>query len=382
MKLLSTSISSVIALGMIAGATHSAQALTWNDAGPTNTWSTLGGDTNWSPGGVTWVQGSTATFVGAGEAITIGSYLDIGAMDFTGATGTYNFNNTASHSIDITGGGITGGANTQIVTTNGDLNFTNSASAGDATITINGTGSMNFLNTSSAGTAVINNQAGFLVFDNTATAGSATINNSGPSTITFDGSSTGGTSAIANGGAIVLDFNSAPTVTLDSLKNSFGGSGGDVSMGSKTLALTELNLGPSMGQVLNFELNTPGTSGKISISGGVFTGAGTGAVSITLQDIDLPGAVGGLGTTYTLIDWSALNPGQLASYNTTNGIQLSDFTLATGTLPLSLAGAYLNIIDNNKLVLVAVPEPSSFIMPFAAALGMLWLRRRSNRAAV
>ena len=76
--------------------------------------------------------------------------------------------------------------------------------------------------------------------------------------------------------------------------------------------------------------------------------------------------------TYTLIDWTGFSA---------PNVDINDFVLA-GALPTGLSPSTHLEIQGTTLVLVAVPEPATFVMPLVAALGMLWLRRRSARVAV
>ena len=69
-----------------------ASALTWNDAGPTNNWSTAVGNTNWT-GGVTWTNGSAADFTGAGETVTLATAaMTAGTVTFSAGAYTLNTN--------------------------------------------------------------------------------------------------------------------------------------------------------------------------------------------------------------------------------------------------------------------------------------------------
>src|SRR6478736_5793443 len=46
-------------------------ALTWNSGGPTDSWSTAAGNTNWLPGNTVWTQNEDAIFNGTGETVTV-----------------------------------------------------------------------------------------------------------------------------------------------------------------------------------------------------------------------------------------------------------------------------------------------------------------------
>lgn len=323
---------------------------------------------NWDGGTSAWVAGGLAQFPNAGAAVvTIGDNLDIGTLDFnTAGSGPYTFNSTGGYTLDFTGAGIiTSTANVQVVNSNGFINFNNSASAGNSTIQVSSSGEVHFLGTSSAGTAVITNSGGLLSFEGGSSAAGASIDNSG--ILEFHDTSTGGTANISNGGFLDISGN-AGTVTIGALNNSSGGLAGAVILGLNKLQLTgDLTLSTIPQNLLDFTLDTPSTSGTISLTAGSnFFGSDDGQVDINLSALG-PVAAG----TYTLIDWTG---------STATGVDLLDFGL-TGPLPAGLSGATL-VINGSQLQLVAVPEPATLAMPLVAALGMLWLRRRTARMAV
>lgn len=355
------SLTGAIALSLFVGSAVSAQALTWN--GGTGTWDNV--TANWS-GASVWVAGGLAEFPNTGAAIvTIGDNLDIGTLSFsTVNSGPYTFNNALGYTIDFTGSGISSAtSNVQMINSNGIINFKNSASAGDSSIQISSNGAVNFLDTSSAGSSLITN-SGQLTFQSGSTAGSATIDN--PGILEFSGTASGGTASISNGGFLDISGNTSGVVTIGSLSNSSGGISGAVILGQNELQIAgNLTLSTVAQNLLDFTLDTPTTSGTISLSpGNTFFGANTGEVDINLSSIGLVTA-----GTYTLIDWTG---------STATGVDLSDFALV-GPLPAGISGATL-VINGSQLQLVAVPEPATMAMPLVAALGMLWLRRRTARA--
>jgi hypothetical protein len=364
LKLLSTSISSVIALGFLAGASNTVHALTWD--GGSAVWNNT--NLNWNGGTAAW-DGTTAVFQNTGAAtVTIGSDLSIGALDFsTVGSGPYTFSNTA-HTMTFTGAGISnsgGTANVQVLSGNGTIIFNSGSSAGDSSISVSTTGALSFNGTSSAGTAVITN-SNDLNFNNSSTASNSVIDNTG-NLFFNDTSSTGvgSTASISNGGTIDIT-NHTGTVKIGSLNNVSGGLAGLVVLGQNKLQLSGgLTLANVAQNGLDFTIATPSTSGTIFINPGNFiTSLGTGLVDITFTSAG-PAVAG----TYTLIDWTG---------STNNGVDLSDFNLV-GPLPEGLNPATHLAIVGSQLQLVAVPEPSSLIMPMAGVLGMVWLRRRATR---
>lgn len=383
-----TPLAGAIVLGILASFTPVASAANqiWygSDAilGGTGTWSAGGVGWDGIPNGSgTWTDGNTAQFTAfqTGQTpgvVTIGSNLTISALEFSGAGTAYTFDNTATgYSIDITGAGISssGGAGPQLfVNTNaGTVTFSNSATAGDSTITLTGAaGSLIFNDSASAGSAVINSQSGDTSFNGTSSLGTSTINNSGPSVLNIWDNATATGATIANGGTLDLTFHNGP-LTVATLANSFGGAGGDIVLGSNTLNIGGgLTLGNTSGQKIGYEMvGTGGNTGRITLLGGSsFTAPTSGQITIQIDDLD--GFNATPGTTYTLIDWT------LAA--STSNLDIGDFLLSNGAP--NLAGSYLEF-QGTTLVLVAVPEPATLAMPMMGVLGMMWLRRRTARNA-
>lgn len=106
---------------------------------------------------------------------------------------------------------------------------------------------------------------------------------------------------------------------------------------------------------LDFDLGT--TSDRLRISGGNFFGPnGTGQLAVLVRD------AGGLvyNQPYTLIDWTGA---------TTTNVELTDFALASGSVPGTLA------FQGSTLVFTPVPEPAGLLAVTAGA-AVAWVRRR------
>lgn len=75
-----------IALGLtcILGANANA-ALTWNNGGPTNNWSTAAGNGNWLPGNVLWTNGEDAIFGATPEAVSVTTANTVDDITFQGS---------------------------------------------------------------------------------------------------------------------------------------------------------------------------------------------------------------------------------------------------------------------------------------------------------
>jgi hypothetical protein len=152
---------------------------TW--VGATSDWNT---GANWNPVGVP-AAGGTAIFDAlvppATTSITFTSGASVGALQFNAPGYVFNF-----PSLLITGSGIQATpANAPTFNSpNGGPAFTNSSTAGPASINVFGEGAVDFHNTSKAGTATMTagllgatsgDTGGFIIFHDNSTADHATI---------------------------------------------------------------------------------------------------------------------------------------------------------------------------------------------------------------
>ena len=145
-------------------------------------------------------------------SITFNS-TNIGGWTFSAGASPYTF--TIGQQLVFTGAGIVINGGSITMNNNsgvlpGDIQFTNSGTAGSAIIN-NSIGIIGFNNSSTAGSATINN-SNFVSFYDNSTAGSATITNSAGSTA-FQDSSTAGTATII-GGTQFLDSSTAGSATI------------------------------------------------------------------------------------------------------------------------------------------------------------------------
>lgn len=140
-------------LTAVASSALPALGLTWDDAGPTDNWSTAPGDTNWISG-LTWTNASAADFNASGtDTITLATAaLTAGTVTF-GASSAYTIDTAANNmtwSALAGSGGFTksgtgtitiggaGGASGTVTVNSGTLDTTNSAALGTSSVTLNG----------------------------------------------------------------------------------------------------------------------------------------------------------------------------------------------------------------------------------------------------
>ena len=198
-KLRLSLLASVYLGGIATFAPDVAHAIDGTWQGPGAEW-TIG--INWSSA---TVPDNTATFTNnsAPTSVNISSTASINTIQFDAAAPAYFFTN--SRTFNINGAGIiNNSAFAPSFTSNSNIAFNNTSTAGNATITNNN--EVFFHGASSAGNANIINNADLEFFD-TSTAGNATITNN--SVVGFNNSTTAGNATIINNSFIA--FNSTNT---------------------------------------------------------------------------------------------------------------------------------------------------------------------------
>jgi autotransporter-associated beta strand protein/T5SS/PEP-CTERM-associated repeat protein len=175
------------ALGMSAPATAQVSG-TWTAPLPNPQEWTQG--TNWSSNPD--VPDTTATFTNnsAATSVTISSTTSIGTIQFTSGAPAYSFAVNLAL-FEINGLGIVNdSAFAPSFTNNGATTFTNSSSAGNASITNNGGFTLSFTDTSTAGSATITTNNGALTqFATNSTGGNARFITNAGGTVDFSGTS-------------------------------------------------------------------------------------------------------------------------------------------------------------------------------------------------
>src|ERR1044072_3337659 len=166
----------MLATSCLVSVSAHAQDATWGAAPPTNNWNSAA---NWSPA---TVPTRTASFGASNTtALTFSAAATIGTIQFNAGAPAYSFALTGK-TLNVQGIGAGGGI------------VNNSANAPAFTLAFGG--ALNFSNSASAGNAQINNVNllfGAVNFNNNSTAGTATLtNNGGGLVVTFRDSSTGG----------------------------------------------------------------------------------------------------------------------------------------------------------------------------------------------
>jgi autotransporter-associated beta strand protein len=273
------------------------------------------------------------------------------------------------------------------------LQFSDSSSAGSATITNSGStdykggaGAAQFFGTSTAANATITNQAtgqsrgvsGFVAFNGASTAGNATISNNGGaasqaenSATLFNGGSTAGGATINNNAATASNsnsfgsthfFNSSSAGTASINNNAgIGGAGSTLFFDSSTAAnAIIINKASSStsngGGVTLFQDNSSAGTASITNAGATVNGALGGSTTFTgnssagsAELINNPGSNGGQGGT-TYFEGSA-DGGTARAIN--NAGALFDISLLNGGMHIgSIEGAGTYNLGSNTLTIV------------------------------
>jgi autotransporter-associated beta strand protein len=277
------------AVAMLAPDPAHATDGTWQ--GPGNQWTT---GTNWSSNPD--VPDGTATFTNnaAPASVTISTPASIGTIQFTAAAPAYSFAVNLAL-FEINGAGI----------------VNNSAFAPSFT----NNGAMTFVNASSAGNSVIlNNTGGFtLSFTDTATAGNATITTNPFSLTQFSSNATGGNARLITNALGIVDFSgtSGPAGNNQVTAGSIEGAG-SYRLGGNQLTVGSNNLSTAV-------------SGTIE-DGGTFGGSGASLVKVGTGTLTLSG-------TNTYSGGTAINGGVLAvSADANLGAAAGGLAFGGGTL--------------------------------------------------
>jgi len=214
------------------------------------------------------------------------------------------------------------------------------------------------------------NPFGGIILDNSGSGGTIALVKSGPSTLTLSGSNTYSGGTMLDAGTLVA-ANSAGsatglgTVTLNggTLASEFpvGTIAGNVAAGSGPHAIAPGGLGNVGTLVLSGNLSLNGNS---TLDFDVFGG------SSDLLQISGPLSVSGLPSIAIKATGTLSGPYTLATYGSSS-VNSSEFNV-TGVPP-----GYTLTVSSNEVQLVAVPEPSTFVLLAIGALGLAaYFRRR------
>jgi autotransporter-associated beta strand protein len=339
----------------------------WNAAN--NNWNLA---TNWNPQTVPNASTDTATFYRSGvTAISLSASVALADLVFNG-DGYISYTITIPGQVFyFDGAGITNNSGyTQnfVCNRSGNIEFFNSASAGDQTkFTVNN-GQIYFFGSSNAGSATFTNSPGTIQFDqgssastssittkagswtqffDSATADAATLTASStvsnPALIVFGVSSSGGTSRINLVGSTALleiDGHSAPGLTVGSVKGN-----GRVILGANNLTVGSNNLSTAFSGII--EDGTYRSGGQLSKTGkGTFTISGannyTGGTAVsggTLLVTNQTGSATGTGAVQvnagTLGGTGSISGPVTIGNGTTKGTLLGGTALAPGSLTIN-----------------------------------------------
>ncbi len=220
------SVTAILAFVLATTTNTFAGSATWGANPATGNWST---PTNWNPAtspngpnDIATFATSRVRFVAPEGATEVNSVVfNPGASQFTIALLTTT--------LTISGSGVTNnsGVNQNFAPGPGEIDFTNSATAGGSNVVFTNAGNVQFFNTSTAGNATFTNNGAVKFFD-TSTAGTVTLDNNAE--ILFQGSSTAGNGTFTNSGGGSITFsNGTPTggnATFTNTGGTVSGGGG------------------------------------------------------------------------------------------------------------------------------------------------------------
>ena len=321
---------------------------------------------------------ATLTFTGATNSVTLSSSTSGGRQVVNNSTDlTVSFNGAVDIGSSTAGAVTFGGAGNTFL--NGAIFNTNTALRG-LTKTGSGTVTLAGANTYNGDTTV---SAGSLIVASTGSISSSAVSISNGAAFRFNGSSPLSASITVGGGGAgraVLGGSGTinSSVALDSLTDvlSPGNSPGTLSLSQNQSwnSFTydwEINNFP--GTVAGTDFDNSAITGTLDLTGSSY---GLNVLSLTAGNV--PGNVPNFSETTT--SWTILSAsGGITGFNAGNwAIDASGFTTGTsylGSFSLSQSGL------NDILLTYTVPEPSSFALLGAAALGWgAWFVRRRRKS--
>lgn len=369
------------------GTVLSNQASTVTTLGGANTFTTL----NFARGkiiGATLGNFGDASNFGSGgvsTAINLGSNTtDAGILEYTGLTDTSNRtfnrggnNDTAATAIiEVSTAGET-------LTLTGNLTSTSSAINGSwqfggaGNLTLQGVVS----DQGNTGlTSIVKADSGTLTLEavntyegtTTITGGSLLVNNA-------TGSGLGSGNVIVNTGTLggTGEFTGAVSVNA----------GGTLSPGASIETLGSGSLTFNSGSTFEYEADS-GVATSVGadlqkVSGGLDL---NGTVTLTLADLNLTPVAFGIGTTFTLINYTGAWNNGLFTYNSnvvadggtfTDGLNLWEIDYNATSGGLNFSGEY--VTGNFVNITTVVPEPTTALLLAAGGLVTMVFRRRRNR---
>jgi autotransporter-associated beta strand protein len=296
-----------------------------------------------------------------------------GNLALGAATRTFTVGNSANAGADLTVSAVISGTGVGVIKEGAGL------LALSADNTYNGTTTVN-----AGGLQLVSGDTGAVGSGVTTIAATATLSGTGtvsgtvgssahvlngiltPGDITVSGAR--GTLTI-QGNLMAAASTSQMLFDLFSPTGTYGGSSGDLQVGSSNYATTLNSLASSFGTSLAGDLD------HLIGTGGTLTLSGTTSITVNAVSGGTPFAVG---QVFNLLDWATINPTSGTTFdlggNQRGGGALGDLSLPT--LAGLLAWDTTKFFSDGMLVIVQVPEPGKSVLLLFGLISLVCKRRR------
>ncbi|MCW1922005.1 autotransporter-associated beta strand repeat-containing protein [Luteolibacter arcticus] len=277
-----------------------AAPLTWRSAGPTNDWSTVAGNENWTPGNVVWTQNSDAIFdlsSGSPEAANVATSIIVNDITFAASgfsigagAGSLVLANDLSSTITVTN--LTDTASIAETIGNNTSTPSSLTKAGLGTLTLNAAAANTYSGTTtiSAGTLIANHEGslgvGPVVNNATLNVSKANVTFSGLANA-LSGAGTVNVTALGTGGNTVgLNGDYSGFTGTWNIGNGAAAGAGKVQMNGKDNAAASINV------AANASLLVSGNTHNATVTlGGGDTGESLGQLRVDLVGTNWAGPI-------------------------------------------------------------------------------------------
>jgi autotransporter-associated beta strand protein len=357
--LLATTALTGVAMAMVTSVAH---AQTWTGA-TSSDYNTVA---NWNPNTVP-SAGTTAIFTNNAAPTSVNISAPVLPDGFTYNPGAPTYTVTVSGAtLTFFGAGIvnnSGNAQNLIASGAGNIQFANSASAGNATISANTAGVAAFFDTASAGTAqiTVSDSSSGIQFLVSSSAANATLTATNGASIQFFDTSSGGSSRVVlNSGGILDVITSSGALSIGSLSGNAGRVIFDNGGGAATQSLTvgSLNTSTTFAGAL-IDGTAVGSLTKVGTGTLTLTGNSTysGSTTINGGTLEVDGAIGN-SSSVTVASGGTLSGTGLVGPTTTTIMSGGALAPGNASLPTGALSINGNLVFQNGALYAVQVAPS------------------------